>query len=132
MASTWSQLLLSRSRSTFTPTNYFIFTDLTQSRSGEKPRPTSFTLLHYRTNISVESPFPLTTKLLTPPRLLCFAKSTEEKQSTASETVAPNSDDAQRQTTASSGDSLSLGIREPVYDVRCYHLITSEFFLLLS
>ncbi|KAF7823305.1 magnesium transporter MRS2-11, chloroplastic [Senna tora] len=130
MALTWSQLLLSRSRSTFTPTNYyFIFSDLTQSRSSS-----NFALFHNRSKLSVvESPFPRAMKLSTP-RTHCFAKSTEAKQPTtaAAETALSDSDEARRRddankaqrlptttttTTTSSGDSLSLGIREPVYEV---------------
>jgi magnesium transporter len=63
------------------------------------------------------------------------SRSTEEKKWNDAETVASDSDDvvddsngqaptrissieSQRISTTSSGDSLSLGIREPVYEVR--------------
>lgn len=69
----------------------------------------------------------------------CLSRSTEEKQSDAetalsdSEEVVDEPDDrnrtsvpangrvgSQRIATAFSGDSLSLGVREPVYEVRSY------------
>ncbi|KAI4334302.1 hypothetical protein L6164_019012 [Bauhinia variegata] len=129
MASAWPHLLQLRSQSSFKATNYVLFSDLTV----ETPWLTSLTLVH-RSKISVLSTPPLTAKLLTP-SVKCFSKSTEEKEwtQTETETAVSDSDDArdaaqspisvatngypQKNVTTSSGDSLSLGIREPVYEV---------------
>ncbi|KAI4322352.1 hypothetical protein L6164_022056 [Bauhinia variegata] len=136
MASTWPQLLLFHSHSSFRATNSVLFSDLTDAHSVETPWLTYLTLVH-RSKISVLSTSPLTTKLLKP-SVKCFSKTTEEKQwmETETETAVSDSDEArdaarspisvatkarieypQRIMTTSSGDSLSLGIREPVYEV---------------
>ncbi|XP_028788885.1 magnesium transporter MRS2-11, chloroplastic [Neltuma alba] len=121
MAFTWSRLLLSRS----SPSTYSIFSDLTLARSGDMLCPTSSSLVH-RSSISVELPFTLTTRLLRSRlQVQCSAKSTGEEQRTSGETVLSYSsearhdetNEAQRPVSTSSGDSFSLGIREPVYEV---------------
>ncbi|XP_028777241.1 magnesium transporter MRS2-11, chloroplastic isoform X2 [Neltuma alba] len=127
MALTWPNHLLFRSS-----TNFDIFSDLTGPHSCETLWPTS-TLVRRR-NIT------LTAKTL---RLTlgCFSKSTEDKQWTEAETVVSDSDTegrdeendarsqisganngrvdslSQRTATTAFGDSVSLGIREPVYEV---------------
>ncbi|XP_045805560.1 magnesium transporter MRS2-11, chloroplastic-like [Trifolium pratense] len=102
-----------------TRTNYAFFSDLTEQVHD------SLTLLR-RSKISVNSPPAL--------KPVKCSRSTEEKQWNDGETVASDSDEAvddsngqspnrtssiepQKIATTSSGDSLSLGIREPVYEV---------------
>ncbi|KAI5412345.1 magnesium transporter MRS2-11, chloroplastic isoform X1 [Lathyrus oleraceus] len=106
-------------------TNYVIFSDLTEFRSLETRSHDSLTLLRRR-KISVTSPSAL--------KPVKCSRSTEEKQWSEAESVASDADEdlddsnapALRQTpsiepqriaTTSSGDSPSLGIREPVYEV---------------
>lgn len=105
-------------------TNYVFFSDLTEFRSVHSHD--SLTLLRRR-KISVTSPLVL--------KPVKCSRSTEEKQWSEADSVASDSDEAveesngptpirtssiepQRIATTSSGDSLSLGIREPVYEVR--------------
>ena len=126
MALTWPNLLQFASQSSVAATNLLLFSDLPESRSviETQCRTCSFTLLR-RSKISV-----LSHKHSTPrPRLKCFSKFMEEKQwsdTDDTETVVSDSDDAaingripsQRNVAStSSPDSLSLGIREPVYEV---------------
>ncbi|XP_054812197.1 magnesium transporter MRS2-11, chloroplastic-like [Prosopis cineraria] len=134
MALAWPNHILFRSS-----TNCVILSDLTESRSAETLWPISSTLVHRR-NISLLSTATLTAKTLTP-SLGCFSKSTEDKQWTEAETIVSDSDtgsreeenetssqisvstngrvDSQSRRTATTafGDSVSLGIREPVYEV---------------
>ncbi|GAU34993.1 hypothetical protein TSUD_103150 [Trifolium subterraneum] len=103
-----------------TRTNYVFFSDFIEHQVHD-----SITLLR-RSKISVNSPPAL--------KPVKCSRSTEEKQWNDAETVASDSDEAvddsisqapsrtssietQRISTTSSGDSLSLGIREPVYEV---------------
>ncbi|WJX73617.1 hypothetical protein P8452_57379 [Trifolium repens] len=109
-----------RFQSFLTRTNYVFFSDLTEHQVHD-----SLTLLR-RSKISVNSPPSL--------KPVKCSRSTEEKKWNDAETVASDSDDVvddsngqaptrissiepQRISTTSSGDSLSLGIREPVYEV---------------
>lgn len=107
-----------------TRTNYLFFSDLTEPQFHD-----SLTLLRRRP-ISVTSPPAL--------KPVKCSRSTEEKQWNDAETeaVASDSDESNGQApsktssiespriaTTSSGDSLSLGIREPVYEVRSIILI---------
>ncbi|KAK7272196.1 hypothetical protein RJT34_28648 [Clitoria ternatea] len=130
MALSWPHLLQFRSQPALANTDCFFFSDLTESRSLELSCADSSTLLR-RCKISVPSPAALKP-------VKCVGRSTEEKQWSDAETVVSDSDEAadepndqtdrtsvpangrllsQRIATTSSGDSLSLGIREPVYEV---------------
>ncbi|KAK7324893.1 hypothetical protein VNO77_28813 [Canavalia gladiata] len=131
MALTWPHLFQFRSQPLLGPTNYVIFADLAESRSLEPLCTNTLTLLR-RCKISLPSP-----PALKPVK--CLSRSTEEKQWSDTETAVSDSDEdadepndqprnqasvlangrveSQRIATTSSGDSLSLGIREPVYEV---------------
>lgn len=131
--------------------NFNFFSDLAESRAPDAPCPASLNLL-LRSNISVPV---LKPKVVVAGPVKCFARSTEEKQCSDAETVVSDSDEAasedeasgngqlrrrtsapeadraesRRVATAYFGDSLSLGIREPVYEVRSYKLFfTSELY----
>jgi len=131
MALSWPHVLQFRSQPFLGHANFVFFSDLTESRSVELPCTGSLTLLR-RCKISGQSPAALKP-------VKCLSRSTEEKQSDAetalsdSEEVVDEPDDrnrtsvpangrvgSQRIATAFSGDSLSLGVREPVYEVRSY------------
>ncbi|XP_058779751.1 magnesium transporter MRS2-11, chloroplastic-like [Vicia villosa] len=116
LTSTWTHLrfqpLLSR-------TNYVFFSDLTEFRSLQSHD--SLTLLRRR-KISVTSPSAL--------KPVKCSRSTEEKQWSEAETVPSDSDEAVDESNGPTpirtpsiepqriaGDSPSLGIREPVYEV---------------
>ncbi|XP_061345369.1 magnesium transporter MRS2-11, chloroplastic isoform X2 [Gastrolobium bilobum] len=123
MALTWPHLLKFRSQP--------FFSDLTESSSLELPYTYSLTVLRRRKISVLSSPALKSVK--------CLSRSTEEKQWSDSETAVSDSNEAgdnpndqapnrtsvpandrvesQRTATASSGDSLLLGIREPVYEV---------------
>lgn len=135
MALTWPHLLQFPSQPLLAArTNYVFFSDLTGFRSPEPPGHDSLALLR-RSKISVASP-----PALKP--VNCLGRSTEEKPWSDAETVVSASDEdeeaaddntngqapsrtsvsangveSQRIASTSSGDSLSLGIREPVYEV---------------
>ncbi|KAJ1388964.1 Mg2+ transporter protein, CorA-like/Zinc transport protein ZntB [Sesbania bispinosa] len=131
MALTWPHLLQFRSQPLLARTNYVFFSDLTEFRSVEPPCLHSLTLLR-RNKTYVPSP-----PALKPVK--CIGRSTEEKQWSDAETAVSDSDEAaddangqapsrasvpvndrvesQRIATTSSGESISLGIREPVYEV---------------
>lgn len=147
MALAWPHTLLFRSQSSFSATNNFIFfSDLPESRSIETLWPTPLSLVR-RSNISLLSSSPSLT-----PRVICFSKSTEDKQQwtteAEAETVVSDSDSearddeietrsqtsvatngrvGQRISTSPSGDSSSLGIREPVYEV-CFSIVFFSYF----
>jgi len=137
MALSWPHLLQFRSQPSFGHANFAFFSDLTESRSVELSCTGSLTLLR-RCKISG-----LSRAALKPVK--CLSRSTEEKLSDAetavsdSEEVADEPDDgnrtsvpangrvgSQRIVTTSSGDSLSLGVREPVYEVRSYELFLNK------
>ncbi|XP_027341776.1 magnesium transporter MRS2-11, chloroplastic [Abrus precatorius] len=125
MALTWPNLLQFRSQPSLGPANYVFFSDVEPSCTD------TLTLLR-RCKVSVLSP-----PALKPVK--CLSRSTEEKQWSDSETAISDSDkvadepndrsrnrasvpangrvESHRIVTTSSGDSLSLGIREPVYEV---------------
>ncbi|XP_057457118.1 magnesium transporter MRS2-11, chloroplastic [Lotus japonicus] len=132
MALTWPHLLQFHSQPR---ANFVFFSDLAEFRSLEPPCLDSLNLLR-RSKIFVASP-----PLLKPVKCI-GSRSTEEKQwSEEAETAAASDSDeaaaddangqvptsttvpasecveSQRIATTSSGDSLSLGIREPVYEV---------------
>lgn len=131
MALTWPHLQQFRFQPLLVRTNYVFFSDLTEFRSIELQGHDSLTLR--RSKISVASP-----PALKPVK--CLGRSTEEKQWSDAETVVSDSDEAsddangearsrtssvsgndrvesQTIATTSSGESPSLGIREPVYEV---------------
>lgn len=140
MALFWPHVLQFRSQPSLGHANCVFFSDLPESRSLELSCSDSYTLLR-RCKISGHSP--ATVK----PAVKCLSRSTEEKQWSDAETAVSDSDEvadepndqertsaptngrfeSQRIATTSSGDSLSLGIREPVYEVRSYKLC---FFLI--
>ncbi|TKY48598.1 Magnesium transporter MRS2-11 [Spatholobus suberectus] len=129
MALSWPHVLQFRSQPFLGHANCVFFSDLSESRSLEPSCTDSFTLLR-RCKISVPA-------ALKPVK--CVSRSTEEKQWSDAETAVSDSDEvadepneqarnrtsvlasgrveSQRIATTSSGDSLSLGIREPVYEV---------------
>ncbi|KAK7335660.1 hypothetical protein VNO80_27626 [Phaseolus coccineus] len=128
MALSWPHVLQIRSQPSLGHSNSVFFSDLPESRSVELSCTGSLTLLR-RCKISAPS-----AAALKPVK--CLSRSTEEKQSDAetavsdSEEVSDEPDDrnrtsfpangrvgSQRIVTTSSGDSLSLGVREPVYEV---------------
>ncbi|KAG4986641.1 hypothetical protein AAZX31_12G169500 [Glycine max] len=130
MALSWPHVLQFRSQPLLGHANCVFFSDLPESRSLELSCSDSYTLLR-RCKISGHSP--ATVK----PAVKCLSRSTEEKQWSDAETAVSDSDEvadepndqertsaptngrfeSQRIATTSSGDSLSLGIREPVYEV---------------
>ncbi|RDX97921.1 Magnesium transporter MRS2-11, chloroplastic, partial [Mucuna pruriens] len=129
MALSWPHVLQFRSQPLLGHANCVFFSDLTESRSLELSCTGSVTLLR-RCKISVPSPAALKP-------VKCLSRSTEEKQRSDAETAVPDSDEvadepndrnrtsvpangrveSQRIASASSGDSLSLGIREQIYEV---------------
>ncbi|KAK7402096.1 hypothetical protein VNO78_14087 [Psophocarpus tetragonolobus] len=129
MALSWPHVLQFRSQPSLGHANCVFFSDLTEYRSLELPCTYSLTLLR-RCKIFGPSP-----AVLKPVK--CLGRSTEDKQWSDAETVLSDSDEvadetndrkrtslpengrveSQRIATISSGDSLSLGIREPVYEV---------------
>ncbi|BAT92026.1 hypothetical protein LR48_Vigan05g173500 [Vigna angularis] len=128
MALTWPHVLQFRSQPSLGHANFVFFSDLTESRSVELSFTGSLALLR-RCKISCQSPTALKP-------VKCLSRSTEEKQSDTettlsdSEEVVDEPDDrnrtsvlangrvgSQRIVTTFSGDSLSLGVREPVYEV---------------
>ncbi|KAH1222262.1 Magnesium transporter MRS2-11, chloroplastic [Glycine max] len=131
MALSWPHVLQFRSQPLLGHANCVFFSDLPESRSLELSCSDSYTLLR-RCKISGHSP--ATVK----PAVKCLSRSTEEKQWSDAETAVSDSDEvadepndqertsaptngrfeSQRIATTSSGDSLSLGIREPVVEVR--------------
>ncbi|KAL1298712.1 hypothetical protein HN51_043018 [Arachis hypogaea] len=138
MALRWPLLLRFRSQQPLlAPTNFAAFSDLAEPRAFDVPCLPSVNLLH-RSNVLAPA---LKLKVLAPYVVKCLARSTEEKQWSDAETVVSDSDEAAseddgngqlrsrtsasetdrlespRVATPSSGDSLSLGIREPVYEV---------------
>ncbi|KAF7805665.1 magnesium transporter MRS2-11, chloroplastic [Senna tora] len=110
MALAWPHLLLFRSQSSIPASNYFFFSDLPDSRSVETLWPTPLTLVR-RSNISLLSPPTLMS------RFKCLRKSTEDKHQISVATNGRVGSLSQRIATTSAGDSVSLGIREPVYEV---------------
>ncbi|XP_020231034.1 magnesium transporter MRS2-A, chloroplastic isoform X3 [Cajanus cajan] len=129
MALSWPHVLQFRSQPLLGHANCVFFSDLTESRSLELSCTDSLALLR-RCKISVPSPAAVRP-------VKCLGRSTEEKQWSDAETAVSDSDEvsdgpnersrnsvptngrveSQRIVSASSGDSLSLGIREPVYEV---------------
>lgn len=129
MALSWPHVLQFRSQPLLGHANCVFFSDPTESRSLELSCTDSLALLR-RCKISVPSPAALRP-------VKCLGRSTEEKQWSDAETAVSDSDEvsdgpndrsrdsvptngrveSQRIVSASSGDSLSLGIREPVYEV---------------
>lgn len=129
MALSWPHMLQFRSQPLLGHANCVFFSDPTESRSLELSCTDSLALLR-RCKISVPSPAALRP-------VKCLGRSTEEKQWSDAETAVSDSDEvsdgpndrsrdsvptngrveSQRIVSASSGDSLSLGIREPVYEV---------------
>ncbi|MED6132917.1 hypothetical protein PIB30_023322 [Stylosanthes scabra] len=139
MALSWPLLLRFRSQQPLlAPTNFAAYSDLAEPHAFDAPCVASFNPLN-RSNVSAPA---LKLKVLAPYVVKCLARSTEEKQWSDAETVVSDSDEAaseddgngqlRSQTSAASetdrvesprvattysGDSLSLGIREPVYEV---------------
>ncbi|KAL2331975.1 hypothetical protein Fmac_019556 [Flemingia macrophylla] len=129
MALSWPHVLQFRSQPLLGHANCVFFSDLTESRSLELSCTDSFALLR-RCKFSV----PFSTEVRP---VKCLGRSTEEKQWNDAETAVSDSEEvsdepddrsrasvptngrmeSQRIAAVSSGDSLSLGIREPVYEV---------------
>ncbi|KAL5152092.1 Magnesium transporter MRS2-11, chloroplastic [Glycine soja] len=129
MALFWPHVLQFRSQPSLGHANCVFFSDLTESRSVELSCTDSFTLVR-RSKISGPAPAALKP-------VKCLGRSTGEKQWSDAETAVSDTDEvadepndrnqtsvptngrveSQRIATTSSGDSLSLGIREPVYEV---------------
>ncbi|KAJ7947914.1 Magnesium transporter MRS2-like protein [Quillaja saponaria] len=137
MALTWPHLLQIPAQSASIATNCVFFSDISSSRSSQTPWPPSLFIVNSSLKISALSPIKVATRLSSS-KFKCFTKSTEEEQLSEPETiVVSDSDEAtddpqadgrshvdtngpfgsQRIVMSSSGDSLSLGIREPVYEV---------------
>lgn len=96
-----------------------LFSDLTCATFFRSSWPPPFPISLKKTNSFV---FPISVR-----REKCFSKSTEEDRRSDSETLTGGTDDSlasvattgrSQRIAASSTDSLSLGIREPVYEVR--------------
>ena len=137
MALTWPHLLQFRAQSSTTATNHVFFSDHSEFRSVKAPLRTSITLFQ-PSEISVVSACSFADKDLKL-RVRCFSESTEEKQWSETETVASDSDEASndeleaqseisvatngRIGTTSSSDYLTLGIREPIYEVYFFSFV---------
>ncbi|XP_028191795.1 magnesium transporter MRS2-11, chloroplastic-like isoform X2 [Glycine soja] len=129
MALFWPHVLQFRSQPSLGHANCVFFSDLTESRSVELSCTDSFTLVR---RCKISGPAPAALK-----PVKCLGRSTGEKQWSDAETAVSDTDEvadepndrnqtsvptngrveSQRIATTSSGDSLSLGIREPVYEV---------------
>ncbi|CAJ1955826.1 unnamed protein product [Sphenostylis stenocarpa] len=126
MALSWPHVLQFRSQPSIGHANCVFFSDLTEFRSLELSSTGSLTLLR-RCKFSCPSPAALKP-------VKCLRKSTEEKQWNDAEASVSDSDEVtdepddrnQNSVPANgrvssqriiSGDSLSLGVREPVYEV---------------
>ncbi|KHN21472.1 Magnesium transporter MRS2-11, chloroplastic, partial [Glycine soja] len=125
----WPHVLQFRSQPSLGHANCVFFSDLTESRSVELSCTDSFTLVR---RCKISGPAPAALK-----PVKCLGRSTGEKQWSDAETAVSDTDEvadepndrnqtsvptngrveSQRIATTSSGDSLSLGIREPVYEV---------------
>ena len=106
-----------------------LFSDLTCAAFVRSSCPPPFPVSVKKTGSFV---FPISAR-----RVKCFSKSTEEDRFSDSETLTGDADDRQASVAttgashrigASSTDILSLGIREPVYEVGKTHLQFCFFF----
>ncbi|KAJ7981095.1 Magnesium transporter MRS2-like protein [Quillaja saponaria] len=136
MALTWPHLLQFPAQYASTSANCVLFSDISSSSSSQIPCPRSLTIAHSSLKISALSPSTVITRHSLS-KVKCFTKSTEEEQLSEPETnvvsdsdeerddpqapsqtfVATNGPFGSQRIVTSASDSLSLGIREPVYEV---------------